>query len=139
INGVAGPIGIALPFAIAARLAKPDAPVITILGDGTFGFHAAEIDTAVRHNAPFVAVLGNEPRRNAEYPVQVREFGAARAKGCELLPTRYDRVTAAFGGHGEYVTRAENLMPAVKRAQASELPACVNVMIDGSAAPVIRR
>src|SRR5207253_7221458 len=46
INGVAGPIGVALPFAVAARLAKPDAPVIAVLGDGTFGFHPAEIETA---------------------------------------------------------------------------------------------
>ena len=139
INGVAGPIGIALPFAIAARLAKPDVPVIAVLGDGTFGFHAAEIDTAVRCAAPFVAVLGNDARWNAEYQIQVRDYGRARAKGCELLPTRYDLVTAAFGGHGEWVTRSEDLLPAVRRAQASRLPACVNVMIDGSPAPIIRR
>jgi acetolactate synthase-1/2/3 large subunit len=139
INGVAGPIGVALPFAIAARLAKPDVPVITILGDGTFGFHAAEFDTAVRCDAPFVAVLGNDARWNAEYQIQLRDYGEARAKGCELVPTRYDRVSVAFGGHGEYVTRAENLLPAVRRSQASRLPACVNVMIDGSAAPIIRR
>jgi acetolactate synthase-1/2/3 large subunit len=139
INGVAGPIGVALPFAIAARIAKPDVPVITILGDGTFGFHAAEIDTAVRYSAPFVAVLGNDARWNAEYQIQVREYGEARAKGCDLLPARYDHVTVAFGGHGEYVTQQQDLLPAVKRAQSSNLPACVNVMIDGSAAPVIKR
>src|SRR5262249_56762485 len=67
INGVAGPIGIALPFAIAARLAKPGAPVITILGDGTFGFHAAEIDTAVRHNPAFVGLPRHGARWDAEY------------------------------------------------------------------------
>src|SRR5262249_12921594 len=52
-NGVAGAIGAGLPFAVAARLAKPDAPVIAIMGDGTFGFHPAEIDTAVRYSLPF--------------------------------------------------------------------------------------
>ena len=139
INGVAGPIGVALPFAIAARLAKPDVPIITVLGDGTFGFHAAEIDTAVRYALPFVAILGNDARWNAEYQIQLRDYGAARAKGCELLPVRYDQVTTAFGGHGEQVTGPQDLLAAVERAQASRLPACVNVMIDGSAAPVVRR
>jgi len=138
INGVAGPIGIALPFAIGARVAKPDVPIVSILGDGTFGFHPAEVDTAARYGLPFVAVVGNDARWNAEYQIQLRDFGAERAKGCELAPTRYDRVAEAFGGYGELVTKAEDLLPAVKRAQESKLPACLNVMIEGNPAPVIR-
>jgi acetolactate synthase-1/2/3 large subunit len=138
INGVAGAIGPALPFAIAARLAKPNAPVIAAMGDGTFGFHASEIDTAVRYVLPFLVVVGNDARWNAEYQIQLRDFGAERAKGCELAPTRYDRVAEAFGGYGELVTKAEDLLPAVKRAQESKLPACLNVMIEGNPAPVIR-
>ena len=60
INGVAGSIGASIPFAIAARLAEPRAPVIAVMGDGTFGFHMAEFDTAVRYGLPFVAVVGND-------------------------------------------------------------------------------
>jgi acetolactate synthase-1/2/3 large subunit len=44
----------------------------------------------------------------------------------------------ALGGHGEHVERAEELAPALERAVASGKPACVNVMIDGAAAPVHR-
>src|SRR6185503_3274063 len=55
INGPAGSIGSAIPFAIAARIARPDATVVAMLGDGTFGFHMAEFDTAVRGRLPFVA------------------------------------------------------------------------------------
>ena len=139
INGVAGSIGTALPYAIGARCALPDAPVVAVLGDGTFGFHPAEIDTAVRYKLPFVAVIGNDARWNAEYQIQLREYGPDRTKGCELLPTRYDLVSTAFGGHGELVTDAAQLVSAVERAYRSGLPACVNVMIDGVAAPRIRR
>jgi acetolactate synthase-1/2/3 large subunit len=139
INGAAGSIGAALPFALAARLAIPDAPVVAVMGDGTFGFHCAEIDTAVRYELPFVLVVGNDARWNAEYQIQLREYGQNRAKGCELLPTRYDAVCAAFGGHGEFVTRAEDLVPAARRAESAHKPACINVMIEGLAAPNVKR
>ncbi len=139
INGVAGSIGAALPFALAARVAQPDAPIVAVMGDGTFGFHPAEIDTAVRYGLPFVLVVGNDARWNAEYQIQVREYGRDRAKGCELLPARYDQVAAAFGGYGELVTEAKEVLPAARRAQASGLPACLNIMIEGLAAPTIKR
>jgi acetolactate synthase-1/2/3 large subunit len=139
INGVAGAIGAALPFAAAARLAEPRAPVIAVMGDGTFGFHPAEIDTAVRHRLPFVAVVGNDARWNAEHQIQLRDYGPERLVGLDLLPTRYDQVAVAFGGHGEQVTEAAELLPAARRALASGLPACLNVMIDGLAAPNIKR
>lgn len=138
INGVAGSIGASLPFAVAARCASPQAPVVAFMGDGTFGFHPAEIDTAVRYKLPFVAIVGNDARWNAEYQIQLRSYGPARLVGCELLPTRYDQVAAAFGGHGELVTDAAALLPAVKRAMASNLPAVVNVMIEGLPAPVYK-
>ena len=139
INGVAGSIGGGLPFAVAARAALPEAPVIAVMGDGTFGFHAAEIDTAVRYALPFICVVGNDARWNAEYQIQLRDYGSERLTGCELLPTRYDQVAAGFGGHGELVTEVAALLPAARRAAASGLPACLNVMIEGLAAPNIRR
>jgi acetolactate synthase-1/2/3 large subunit len=99
----------------------------------------AEFDTAHRHGLPFVAVVGNDAKWNAEHQIQLREYGANRAHGCELAPgTRYDLVVAALGGHGEFVTRAEDIAPAVERAFASGKPACVNVVIEGQAAPSIR-
>lgn len=139
INGVAGSIGSALPFALAAREVEPNAPVIAVSGDGAVGFHIAEIDTAVRQDLPFVLVVGNDARWNAEHQIQLREYGADRAHACSLLPTRYDEVAKAFGGHGELVTEAAELAPALERAIASRKPAVVNVMIDGLAAPVVRR
>jgi acetolactate synthase-1/2/3 large subunit len=128
-----------LPFALAARLAKPESPVIAVMGDGTFGFHSAEIDTAVRYTLPFVCVVGNDARWNAEYQIQLREYGRERLVGCELLPTRYDRVTAAFGGFGERVTDAREVLPAAQRALQSGLPACLDILIEGVPAPNVKR
>jgi acetolactate synthase-1/2/3 large subunit len=139
INGPAGSIGSVLPFAVAAKLALPAANVVALLGDGTFGFHAAEYDTAMRYGLPFVAVVGNDARWNAEYQIQLRTYGAKRAIGCELAPSRYDLVAAALGGHGEHVIREEDLPAALQRAFRSGQPACVNVMIDGVPAPDINR
>ncbi|MBY0383033.1 MAG: thiamine pyrophosphate-binding protein [Xanthobacteraceae bacterium] len=139
VNGVAGTIGAALPFAIAAKVAYPDAPVIAVMGDGTFGFHMAEFDTAVRYNLPIIAVVGNDARWNAEYQIQLRNYGEARAKHCELLPSRYDLVVEALGGFGALVRHVDELPAAIERARQSGKPACINVMIEGVPAPVVRR
>jgi acetolactate synthase-1/2/3 large subunit len=138
INGLSGSIGSALPLALATRLRHPDRPVIAAMGDGTFGFHALELDTALRAGLPVVAVVGNDARWNAEHQLQLQQYGPARAIACELGPSRYDRVASALGGHGEHVERPEDLGPALERALGSGLPACVNVMIDGVAAPTYR-
>jgi acetolactate synthase-1/2/3 large subunit len=139
INGVAGSIGPSLPFALAAKAANPDQPVVAVMGDGTFGFHMAEFDTAVRHGLPVIVIVGNDARWNAEYQIQVREYGAARTYGCELLPSRYEMVAQALGGHGEFVANVGELAPALERAFRSGKPACINVMLESTPAPVVRR
>jgi acetolactate synthase-1/2/3 large subunit len=138
INGVGGSIGSSLPMAGAARVVEPDAPVFVVLGDGTFGFHMAEFETAVRCNLPFVAVVGTDARWNAEYNLQVRDYGPNRTFGCELLPTRYDLVVAALGGYGELVQSADEMPGAIERSLASGKPACINVMIESIPSPVVR-
>lgn len=138
VNGVAGAIGGSLSFALSARLVEPDAPIFAVLGDGTIGFHISEFETAVRRGLPFVAVLGNDARWNAESQIQLRDYGQNRMHGCDLLPARYDEVVKAFGGHGEFVDKAADLPGAIERALVSGKPACINVMIESIAAPVIR-
>jgi acetolactate synthase-1/2/3 large subunit len=126
-------------MALGAKAAHPDRTVIAALGDGTFGFHAFELDTAIRHGLPVVVVVGNDGRWNAEHQLQIQHYGAARTIGCELRPTRYDQVAIALGAHGEHVERPADLEPALARAVASGRPACLNVMIDGVAAPTYRK
>jgi acetolactate synthase-1/2/3 large subunit len=138
INGVAGAIGSSLPIAGASRVVEKDAPVFAVLGDGTFGFHMAEFETAVRLKLPYVAVVGTDCRWNAEYNLQVRDYGPNRTHGCELDPTRYDLAVVGLGGHGELVENIADLPGAVERALASGKPACVNVMIESIPSPVVR-
>ncbi|WP_428488949.1 thiamine pyrophosphate-binding protein [Rhodopila sp.] len=139
INGVAGSIGSSLPMAVAARVVERRAPVFAVMGDGTFGFHMAEIETAVRLDLPLVAVVGTDRRWNAEHNLQVRDYGPNRAHGCELNATRYDLVATALGGHGELVTAAGDMSAAIERSLASGKPAVINVMIESIASPVVRR
>jgi acetolactate synthase I/II/III large subunit len=139
VNGVAGAIGASLSFALSARLLEPEAPVFAVLGDGTIGFHLAEFETAVRRHLPLVAVLGNDARWNAESQIQLRDYGRERMHGCELLPCRYDQVVTALGGHGELVDNAADLPGAIERALGSGKPACINIMVESIAAPVVRQ
>jgi thiamine pyrophosphate-dependent acetolactate synthase large subunit-like protein len=83
-------------------------------------------------------VVGNDACWNAEHQLQIRHYGAERAVGCQLLLSRYDKVAAALGAHGEFVERADDLEPALDRALRSGLPACVNVAIEGVAASEYR-
>ncbi len=137
VNGVSGAIGGGICYAISAALRDPDSTVFALMGDGTAGFHIAEFETAARHGAAFVAVIGNDRRWNAEHQIQVRKYGETRAFGCELSGARYDLVAAALGGHGEFVTAADDLDAALVRAVDSGRPACVNVAIEGAPAPSI--
>ena len=137
INGLSGAIGGGLSHALAAKLARPEATVVTLLGDGTAGFHFTEFDTAAREGLAFVGVIGNDFRWNAEHQIQLRDYGPDRLIGCDLAPSaRYDLAAAGFGCHGEHVTEAAGLDAALARALASGRPACLNVEIDGVAAPV---
>jgi acetolactate synthase I/II/III large subunit len=137
INGQGGSIGSAIPFALAAKIARPNATVVAMSGDGACGFHLLELETAVRAKLPVVIVVGNDACWNAEHQIQLRTYGEARAHSCELQPTRYDLAAAALGAHGELVTNAAELPAALARAAGSGKPALVNVMIKGLPAPTV--
>ncbi|HKL44743.1 MAG TPA: thiamine pyrophosphate-binding protein [Roseovarius sp.] len=135
INGVSGAIGGGLCYAMAARAADPTATVLAFMGDGTAGFHLAEFETAVREDLPFVAIIGNDQRWNAEHQIQLRDFGADRLHGCALSDARYDEAMIALGGFGASVTELHDLKGAIEAAIGSGKPACINVMIEGAPAP----
>ena len=89
------------------------------MGDGTAGFHFTEFDTAFREEAPVIAIIGNDAKWNAEYQIQVRDYGENRTFGCEMAPTRYDEMAKAMGCHGENITEIGDLVPAIERAVAA--------------------
>jgi acetolactate synthase-1/2/3 large subunit len=135
VNGKLGGLGSGIPFAIAAALARPAARAVAFVGDGTFGFHAMELDTAVRHGVPCVVVVGNDAGWGTERLRQIEQYGPERVVVADLLPTRYDRLAEALGAHGELVERPEELGPAIERALRSRGPACVNVRIASADRP----
>ena len=59
-GGLFGCLGTGVPFALAAKLARPEKTVVLINGDGSFGLNAMEFDTAVRHGIPVVSVICND-------------------------------------------------------------------------------
>lgn len=128
--GSTGHLGVGLGFAIGAKLARPDAPVVAIMGDGAFGLCGMEFDTAVRHQLPIVVVVANDAGWGETRDGQRRRWGDAAIVGTALNPTRYDELARALGGHSEYVTRLDELAPAIRRAFAAGKPALINVITD---------
>jgi len=128
-SGPMGCLGTGTGFAMAAQLARPGKRVLIIYGDGSFGLNGMEFESMVRQKLPVVAVIGNDGAWGQIKHPQKAMVGHTTA--AELTPgIRYDRMVEALGGYGELVERPEAIRPALERAFASGLPACVNVLID---------
>ncbi|HKV55251.1 MAG TPA: thiamine pyrophosphate-binding protein [Candidatus Binataceae bacterium] len=122
--GPNGCMGVAVPFGLGAKVAKPDTQVIVLSGDGSFGMNGMEIDTLVRHNIPVLNVVSN----NGGWA----GVGGMNA-GRDLGFSRYDKMAEVFGGYGEYVDKPQDIRAALERARASGKPAVVNVITDPNA------
>jgi len=127
--GPLGTLGVGMPFALAAQLAKPDKRVLIIYGDGSFGLNGFEYDTAVRFDLPIVGIVGVDGAWGQMIRPQAAIYGANRVVATKLNFTRYDKIVEAMGGHGEYCEKPEEIGPALERAFASGKPALVNVVI----------
>jgi len=131
--GPYGCLGAGLGSAIAARIARPSAQVVLLLGDGAAGMSLMDVDTLVRHNLPVVMVCGNNSAWGLEKQPMQMLYGYDVA--ADLAPrTRYDEVVKALGGGGETVTDPTRIGPALDRAFASGAPYLVNVITDVDAA-----
>ena len=124
-SGPFGTMGVGLPFGVGAKVAKPNTQVIVVHGDGSLGLNAMELDTAIRHKIPILVVVSlnggwtGDPKR--EKP------------GRDLGYTRFDKMCEALGGYGEYVTKPEEIRPALERAKVKVnegMVALVNVRTD---------
>ncbi|MGH3188164.1 MAG: acetolactate synthase [Streptosporangiaceae bacterium] len=127
--GPFGCLGTGLGYAIAARLARPSAQVVLLLGDGAAGFSLMDVDTLVRHGLPVVIVCGNNGAWGLEkHPMRAiygYDVAADLQPGC-----RYDEVARVLGGAGEIVTTPSGIAPALRRAFDSGSPYLVNVVTD---------
>jgi acetolactate synthase-1/2/3 large subunit len=125
--GPLGTLGVGMPFAIAAKIANPDRPVVIIYGDGSFGLNGFEYDTAARFDLPIIGIVGNDAAWGQMMRPQQGIYGTK--ENTTLERTRYDKVVEALGGHGELAEKPDEIRPALDRALASGKPALVNVMI----------
>ena len=125
-SGPTGCMGVGLPYAIGAKIAKPNNTVFSLHGDGSLGMNIQDFDTAVRHKLPIVVVVSN----NEGWTARVEGI---RKPGRELGFTRFDLIAESLGGYGEMVDDPKEIKPAIIRAIDSGLPAIVNVHTDPTA------
>jgi len=130
--GPLGTLGAGPGYAMAAKLARRDASVIIVYGDGAFGLHAMEFEAMVRQKINVVGVVGNDAGWTQILRGQAQLYGPDRCPATRLAYTRYDQVVEALGGHGEFVEKPEDIRPALERALGAGRPALVNVNMGSS-------
>jgi acetolactate synthase-1/2/3 large subunit len=125
-------LGGGVPMAIATKYVYPEKKVLVLTGDGSFLFNGKEIDTARRHNLPFVVVISNDRLWGMVARGQKIAFGKKYlGLGSSLSDdTRYDKYAEAFNCHGELVSDPNEIRPALERAFNSGLPAVIDVRIN---------
>jgi len=113
--GPFGCLGVGVPFATSAALNLPGRPVFALIGDGSFGFTAMEVDTAVRTGARAMFVVANNEGWNIERHDQLQNYGG-NLVGVELPGCRYDLLAQSLGAYGERVASPDELPGALERA-----------------------
>ena len=129
-----GMIGVGLPYAIGAKAALPDKKVILIVGDGSLGFHAPEIDTSVRHNLPVTVVVGNNSLWGIDYWIQKGLY--ERDVWTKLDQTNYELVAKGFGAEGLLVDNPELLKNEIKKSLNSNKMTILNTIVRKISSPV---
>jgi acetolactate synthase-1/2/3 large subunit len=136
-----GMLGAGPGQALGAKVACPERPVYAILGDGAMGMHCQEIETAVRNELAVVfLVLCDRQWGMVKFSQSMALDPATMAEKRSLPPgatlntdfaeIRFDELARSMGAHGERVTRARELRPALERSIASRKPAVVHVDVD---------
>ena len=132
--GPLGTLGVGVPFAMAAKQARPDREVVCLFGDGAFSLTGWDFETMVRFNLPFIGVVGNNSYMNQIRYGQIQKYGEERGDiGNKLGDVKYDLFAQMLGGYGEEVREPSQIAPALQRARESGKPALINVWIDQNA------
>ena len=131
-SGGAGTLGFDLPAAIGAKVARPEATVVAVVGDGGFGFTMEELAMAVQYKAPVIVLIVNNGylsliRQNQRYAY---EYEYAVDLSYEGRGIDFVKLAEAFGAYGERVTTAEGLAPAFARAIACGKAAVIDIIVE---------
>jgi acetolactate synthase-1/2/3 large subunit len=129
--GPLGTLGVGTPFAMAAKLARPEKEVVCLFGDGAFGLTGWDFETCVRNGLPFIGVVGNNSHMNQIRYGQTAKYGKERGEvGNRLGDVHFEEFAKMLGGYGEEVRDARNIAPALRRARESGKCALINVWVD---------
>lgn len=127
-----GLVGMSFAAGLGAKLAAPNRPVISVMGDGGFGIGMTEFTTAIQHDIPTVTVVLDNGCWGAEKAYQ-RDFYGKRYVGADILSAPYDDFAKLCGGFGARATEPGETADAVNEALKSGKPAVVQVKIDPDA------
>jgi acetolactate synthase-1/2/3 large subunit len=126
-NGFAS-MGIALPGAIAARLAFPERKVVAVTGDAGFMMNVQEIETAVRMQTPLVVLIWNDGGYGLIKWKQMSRFG--RISNVEFDNPDFVLLAQSFGAVGVRITATEQLLPALRQALQSDSVTIIDCPVD---------
>jgi len=128
-NGFAS-MGIALPGAIAAKMAFPDRKVVAVTGDAGFMMNSQEIETALRLNVPIVVLIWNDSGYGLIEWKQMNTFG--RPAYVSFNNPDFAKYAQSFGANGYKITKADELMPVLKQALADNTLSIIDCPVDYS-------
>jgi acetolactate synthase-1/2/3 large subunit len=114
-------LGYAVPAAIGAKVARPDQPVIAVVGDGGFMYSVNELATAVKYRLPVVFLVMNDDRYGAIKWLQETLF-EGRWGEADLANPDFPALARAFGARGERVAGVDALGAAIRSALAADGP-----------------
>lgn len=124
-----GSMGYGVPAAIGAKRVFPEREVVAFAGDGCFLMNGQDFATAVQYDLPLIVIVVDNGMYGTIRMHQEREY-PGRVVATALENPDFAAYAAAFGGHGERVTRTEEFAPALERARASGKPAILHLIID---------
>jgi acetolactate synthase I/II/III large subunit len=128
-NGFAS-MGIAVPGAIAAKLAYPERKVMAVTGDAGFMMNSQEIETGLRMKTPFVILIWNDSEYGLITWHQLRHFG--RPSHISFKNPDFVKYAESFGAKGYRVEKAQDLVPTLQRAFADNTVVIVDCPVDYS-------
>ncbi len=128
-NGFAS-MGIAVPGAIAAKLACPERKVVAVTGDGGFLMNVQEIETACRLKIPMVVLIWNDAAYGLIEWKQMNQFG--RTSHVKFNNPDFIQLAQSFGAKGYRIEQAEQLLPTLRQALNDDVVSIIDCPVDYS-------
>jgi len=128
-NGFAS-MGIAVPGAIAAKLARPERKVVAVTGDGGFLMNVQEIETACRLKIPMVVLIWNDAAYGLIEWKQMNQFG--RTSHVKFNNPDFIQLAQSFGAKGYRIEQAEQLLPTLRQALNDDAVSIIDCPVDYS-------